>query len=157
MNILENLVNKNIISKSDSIKIEKQANSSGKSVEEVLEDVGVSAKTILDVKGEYYNIPSFGFEKYTVPSSVLDYISEDAATHYNFIPIAVKDGTLEIGMIDPDNIESRDALTFLVSKLNMPYKVYVITEKDYKKVLENYTNRNSHNEEYYAYLRSKLK
>ena len=58
MNILENLVSKNIISKGDSIKIEKQANSSGKSIEEVLEEVGVPAQTILDVKGEYYNVPS---------------------------------------------------------------------------------------------------
>lgn len=30
-------------------------------------------------------------------------------------------------------------------------------EKAREKVLENYTNKNSHNEEYYAYLRSKLK
>jgi type IV pilus assembly protein PilB len=138
MNILENLVNKNIISKGDSIKIEKQANSSGKPIEEVLEEVGVPVQTILDIKGEFYNVPPINLEGYTVPLSILKYISEDAAIHYKFIPISLKDGVLEIGMIDPDNIESRDALTFIVSKLNIPYKIYVIAEKDLKKVIESY-------------------
>lgn len=138
MNILENLVGKNIISKGDSIKIEKQANSSGKSIEEVLEDVGVPSQIILDVKGEFYNVPSINLSSYSVPLSTLEYISEDAASHYKFIPLSLKDGTLEVGMIDPDNIESRDALTFIVSKLNIPYKIYVITEKDFKKIIESY-------------------
>ncbi len=138
MNILENLVSKNIISKGDSIKIEKQADSSGKTIEEVLEEVGVPTQTILDVKGEFYSVPSMNLESYTVPLSILKYISEDAASHYKFIPLSIKDGVLEIGMIDPDNIESRDALTFIMSKLNLPYKIYVITEKDYNKVVESY-------------------
>jgi type IV pilus assembly protein PilB len=138
MNILENLVNKNIISKGDSLKIEKQANSTGKPIEEVLEEVGVPAQTILDMKAEFYNVPSMNLESYTVPLSTLKYISEDAATHYGFVPLSIKDGTLEIGMTDPDNIEARDALTFIVSKLNMPYKIYVITGKDFKKVVGTY-------------------
>jgi type IV pilus assembly protein PilB len=138
MNILENLVNKNIISKGDSIKIEKQATSSNRPVEIVLEEVGVPAQTILDIKGEFYNIPSINLSNQSTPLSVLEYISEDAASHYKFVPIGLKDGTLEVGMVDPDSIESRDALTFIVGKLNMPYKIYVILEKDYKKILESY-------------------
>ncbi len=138
MNILENLVSKNIISRADSIKIEKQSSSSDKSVEEILEEVGVPTQTILDVKGEYYNVPSINLANYAVPLSVLNYISEDAALRYKFVPLSVKEGVLEVGMIDPDNIESRDALTFIVSKLNLPYKIYVIVEKDFKKVIESY-------------------
>lgn len=138
MNILENLVNKNIISKGDSAKIEKQVNTTKKSLEEVLEEVGISAQTVLDMKAEYYNVPAINLENYTVPVSVLEYISEDAASHYKFVPISFKEGTLEVGMTDPDNIESRDALTFIVSKLNVPYKIYVISEKDYKKIIESY-------------------
>ena len=138
MNILENFVSKNIISKSDSIKIEKQAASSNRSIEEILEEVGVPSQTTLDIKSEFYAVPSINLNSYTVPLSVLEYVSEDAASHYKFVPLSVKDGTLEVGMVDPDNIESRDALTFIVSKLNIPYKIYVILEKDFKKILESY-------------------
>jgi type IV pilus assembly protein PilB len=138
MNILENLVNKKIISKDDALKVEKQSNSSGKPIEEVLEDAGVPAQTILDVKGEYYSVPSMNLENFSVPLSVLKYVSEDAATHYGFVPLSIKDKVLEVGMVDPDNIDARDALTFIVSKLNIPYKIYVITEKDFKKVVGTY-------------------
>ncbi len=138
MNILETLINKNIVSKSDSAKIESQAKSANKSIEEALEDSGVPIQMILDIKGEFYGLPSMNLGTYSVPLTVLKYISEDAATHYKFIPLAVKDGTLEVGMIDPDNIESRDALNFIIGKLNMPYKIYVIGEKDFKKTIESY-------------------
>lgn len=138
MNILENLISKNILTKENSLKIEALAKSSNISIEEALETSGISAQTILDVKGEFYSVPSINLGSYTVPLSVLKYVSEDAATHYKFVPLAIKEGSLEIGMIDPDNIESRDALNFIVSKLNMPYKIYVIYEKDYKKIIESY-------------------
>lgn len=138
MIVLDNLVKKNVISKGDATKIEKQATSTGKSIEEVLEDVGVPAQTILDVKAEYYNVPSMNLASYSVPLSVLENISEDAAIHYKFVPLGLKDGTLEVGMVDPDSIESRDALNFIVSKLNLPYKIYVITEKDFNKIVSSY-------------------
>ncbi|MFH0755226.1 MAG: GspE/PulE family protein [bacterium] len=143
MNILENLVKKNIISKEDLIKIKKQASSSGKSIEEILEEIGISIQTILDIKEEFYNIPSINLKDYNISLSILKYISEDAAMCYKFVPISVKDGVLEVGMIDPDNIESRDALTFITGKLNIPYKIYIIAEKDFKKVIENYKGLSS--------------
>jgi hypothetical protein len=34
---------------------------------------------------------------------------------------------LEIGLLDPDNIEARDALNFISAKIAMPYKVYLIS------------------------------
>jgi len=138
MNILENLVSKNIISKNDALKIEKQADSLDKTVEEILEEVGVPTQTILDIKGEYYNVPIINLDNYTISPSALKYISEDAARHYKIVPLAFKEGVLEVGMIDPDNIEARDALNFIVSKLNIPYKIYVIGERDFKKTVESY-------------------
>ena len=138
MSILENLVNKKIINKGDVIKIEKQSIDSGKSVEEILEEMGVPVQTILDIKSEYYGVPSINLENYLIPFSVLEQFSEDAILRYKFVPLAINDGVFEVGMVDPDNIESRDALTFIVGKLNLPYKIFVIVEKDLKKVIDSY-------------------
>jgi len=140
MNILEILLNKNLIKKGDIAKIEKQASSSGKTIEDVLGESGISADTILDAKGEYYNIPTKNLEGRDIPFSILKYVSEDAATHYGFIPIALSEGALEIGILDPENIEARDAISFIVGKLNLPYKIFVISEKDFKKVIESYND-----------------
>ncbi len=138
MNILELLADKKIINKGDTGKLEKQAVTEGKSTEEVLEERGIPADTILGAKGEYYNLPTKNLEGKEVPFSVLKYVSEDAATHYGFVPLALRDGTLEIGVLDPENIEARDAISFTVGKLNLPYKIFIISEKDFKKVIENY-------------------
>jgi type IV pilus assembly protein PilB len=138
MNILELLVDKKIVNTEDTEKIKKEVSSSGKTIEEVLEKFGVSSDTILDTVGEYYNIPTESLKNREIPFSILKYISEDAASHYGFIPLSFVDGTLNIGITDPENIEARDALTFIIGKLNLPYKLYLISKKDFSKVLESY-------------------
>jgi len=138
MNILDVLADKKIINKAGIAKIEAQAKSSGKSVEAVLADAGVSSDTILAVKGEYYNMPTQSLSGREVPFPVLKYVSGETAAHYGFVPIAEKDGTLEVGIVDPDNIEARDAITFVLGRLQLPYKLFLISETDFKKVLESY-------------------
>jgi type IV pilus assembly protein PilB len=138
MSILEILVSKNIIKKEDIAKIEKEIGTSGKTLEDVLEIMGVSTDTVLQVKGEYFNVPVLSLGTHTVPFSILKYIPEDAATHYGVVPISVKDGVLEIGVLDPENIEARDALNFIAGKMNIPYKIFLIAESDFKKVIESY-------------------
>ena len=138
MNILELLVDKQIVNSEDAEKIEKESNSSGKTVEEVLESRGVSSDAILDAKGEYYNIPTENLKNRDVPFSVLKFISEDASSHYGFVPIGFADGTLNIGIIDPENVEARDALTFIIGKLNLPYKLFLISKTDFDKVIKSY-------------------
>jgi len=138
MAILEILVTKNIIKKEDIPKIEKEVSSSGKSLEEILSGMGISSDIFLDAKGSYFNIPTVSLENRSIPFSVLKYISEDAASHYRFVPISLKDGILEIGLVDPENIEARDALNFIAGKMNVPYKIFLISEKDFKKTLDSY-------------------
>ncbi len=138
MTTLEILANKNIIKRGDVPKIEKRAESEGKGIEEVLVELGVSQESILDAKGEYYNVPTQNLEGKNIAFSVLKSVSEDAAVHYGFVPLDIKDGMLEIGMLDPENIEARDAISFIVGKLNLPYKIYIILEKDFKRIIESY-------------------
>jgi type IV pilus assembly protein PilB len=139
MGILDVLLEKGIIKAGDVQKVEKLSSVSGRSVEAVLEeDLNIPAETILDAKGGYYNIPTFNLGESSIPFSVLKFVSEDAATHYGFVPLFVKDGVLEVGIVEPENIESRDALTFIAGKLNMPYKLFLISAKDYQKIIESY-------------------
>lgn len=68
----------------------------------------------------------------------LKYIPEDSARHYRFVPIGIKEGVLEVGIVDPDNMEARDAVAFITAKLNIPYKFYLITEDDFNSTLDGY-------------------
>ncbi|MBL7045228.1 MAG: type II/IV secretion system protein, partial [Parcubacteria group bacterium] len=69
---------------------------------------------------------------------VFKYIPEESALHYNFVPLGVTDNVLEVGVVDPDNIEALDALNFISSKINMPFKVYLVAQNDFATVLKMY-------------------
>jgi len=77
-------------------------------------------------------------DEYKVPYEVLKYVPEDSARHYGFVPLAVKEGILELGILDEENIEARDAVAFIASKHNLAFKFFLITVKDFEKVLEGY-------------------
>jgi type IV pilus assembly protein PilB len=132
------LAQKEIIKRGDIGRIKSEAESAGVSLEQVLIKMGVNNDAILDAKGAYYNIPTRNLQGQQIPFSILKNISEDSARHYNFVPIGIKDGLLEVGIVDPENIEVRDALNFIASKLGMPFKIYLISMVDFEKVLDDY-------------------
>jgi type IV pilus assembly protein PilB len=138
MSILDILAQKEIIKRGDIGRIKSEAESAGVSLEQVLIKMGVNNDAILDAKGAYYNIPTRNLQGQQIPFSILKNISEDSARHYNFVPIGIKDGLLEVGIVDPENIEVRDALNFIASKLGMPFKIYLISMVDFEKVLDDY-------------------
>ncbi len=73
-----------------------------------------------------------------VPFDVLKYVPEESAIHYRFVPIAMEDGVLEVGILDPDNIDARDAISFIASKSGVPFKIFLISQTDFDAVLQNY-------------------
>jgi type IV pilus assembly protein PilB len=134
MDIFQVLIQKGVLHQDDLDKITEEATASGLSVEEVLIKNGVSTHDILEAKGEVFDIPTKSLEGITISDKVLSYIPEESADHYRFVPIEVKDDILEVGMVDPDDIEARDALNFISSNIQMPFKIYLITEADFAKV-----------------------
>jgi type IV pilus assembly protein PilB len=138
MSILDILVQKNFVKKDDIGQIQAEVKSSGLSLDSILIKRGINEGIILDAKGSYFNIPTRALEGKQITFSILKNISEDSAKHYGFVPIGVKDGLLEVGIIDPENIEARDALNFIASRINMPFKLYLICQSDFNKVIEDY-------------------
>ena len=92
----------------------------------------------VNAKGSIPNIPTKNLKGMEVAGSVLEYIPQESAEHYRIVPIRVKDGVLEVGAIDPNDLEARDALNFISSRIGMPYKLFLISENDFVSMLEKY-------------------
>lgn len=137
MNITDILLSKNLISKEDIREIKKRL-SDGDPLDKVLVERGVKMEDILSARGEFLNIPVRSIGEGSVPFEALEYIPEESAVHYKFVPIGIKEGMLEVGLVDPDNIEARDALNFIAAKSNIPYKIFIISLDDFNKVIESY-------------------
>ena len=73
-----------------------------------------------------------------IPYEVLKAVPEESAQHYSLVPLAIVDGVLEVGLVDPDDIHAIDALNFITRTSGMPYKVFRISQKDFDHVLEMY-------------------
>lgn len=137
MSVLDILLQKKLISKADIGEIRKQI-SSGVLLDDALFAKGIKTQDILSARGEFLNIPIRSLVGISVPFEILEYIPEESALHYKFVPIGMVDGTLEVGIVDPDNMEARDALNFLATKKNIPYNIFLISLEDFNKVIEMY-------------------
>lgn len=138
MSILDVLLTKNLLTKKETVSISEEMRLSGETLEQVLKKHGVSEENILMAKGEDLGVPTRSIKDQTIPFEILKYIPEESALHYKLVPIAVKSGVLEVGMVDPDDIEARDALNFISSRVNMPFKAFLITEEDFQQAVTLY-------------------
>ena len=138
MSILDVLVKQGVIETKDLSLIREKITASGENIESTLLSFGVSEEDLLRAKAEYYAMPLKKIDISLVDNKALDYIPEEAAVYYQFVPIAINEGVLEVGMIDPDNISARDALNFISSKINLPFKIFIISVDDFNKVLNLY-------------------
>lgn len=135
MSILEYLVEKNLLDKKSIADIKEEIRSSGKTLDDVLEERGVDNSALMEAKSEYFNVPVRNLGDTEVPFEILKYIPEESATHYQFVPLAINEGFLEVGVVNPDNIEARDALNFISSREDIPFKIFIVSKKDFERVL----------------------
>ncbi len=138
MSLLDILVKENVLTKTDVASLKDQNTSTGKTYDELLKDRGIAEEVVMKAKAEYLQVPIVSLGTREIPFEILKYIPEESASHYQLVPLAVRDGMLEVGMVDPDNIEAHDALNFIASKIHMPFKMFLISTTDLQKVLASY-------------------
>lgn len=138
MSILDVLVKQGVIESKDFSSIKEKTEASGDSVEETLLSFGVSEEDIMRAKSEYYTMPAKKIDLSLIDSKILDYVPEEAAVYYGFVPVGINNGVLEIGVVNPDNISARDALNFISSKINLPFKTFIISQDDFNKIINLY-------------------
>ncbi len=140
MNLLALLVEKGLITSADKVNIAADIKNKKRSLSDLLTEKGIAMKDALTAAGEVYGMPGRILPDPPVEQGVLAYIPEESARHYKFAPLAVVDGALQVGVVDPDNIEGLDALQFISGKIGLPYKLFLISEEDFARVLEAYKN-----------------
>jgi len=139
MNYTDILVQKNIISKDELRKIKNEAGTEDRRLEELLIARGVSEDAILAAKGEVLGLPIRRIKEVgRIPFDVLKNIPEESARHYQMIPLGLKDKILEVGMVNPENTEAKEALRFISSRMGVGTKIFLISLSDLDAVLKEY-------------------
>lgn len=138
MNFLEQLVKKNIINRYQMEDIIEKSRDMNGDIDRALESFGIAADVVRSVRAEFFGLPERAIDFQNFSFDVLKYIPEDASVNYKLVPLGIKKGVLEVGMLDPSDVAGLGALQFISSKIKMPIDKVVISYDDFKKVTEGY-------------------
>jgi len=75
-------------------------------------------------------LPLYEYEESSdqiIPIEVLSLVPEESAQFYKIIPLDLKEGVLKIGLVNPDDIKAKEAMTFLARKQNYQVEFYLIS------------------------------
>ena len=139
MNFLEILVDKGILSAKARAEVEAEVAQKHTLADALAKHDIVLADALAQV-GSSFGIPSRVLGEPPADQEVFSYIPLESARHYEFVPLDIVDGVLEVGVTDPDNIEMIDALQFISGKVGIPYKIFLITKQDFERVIDAYQN-----------------
>ncbi|MGB9726751.1 MAG: GspE/PulE family protein [Minisyncoccia bacterium] len=134
------LIQRELLEETQAKQIIQEAKSLEKRAEEIIYSKKlVDEKIVAQIKGELFKLPVKFFEKNEViPKQVLHLIPEDTARHYNFIAFSKEEDVLSIGMVFPDDIKAQEAVKFILNRLGLKFKVFIITPSDLKFALGQY-------------------
>ncbi len=101
--------------------------------------LGLAEDVVTQAKGSFYHLPYIKIATNGVAGETLKYIPEEAARQYKFVPLSFSEGVLSIGVTEPENMESMNALQFMSVKLGVPFKVFLISSTDFAAVIQQYS------------------
>ncbi len=92
-------------------------------------------------RSTYYGFPEGSLPESGVDKTVLTLIPEAAAKTYQIVPISINETTktLRVGIVDPGNIESLNAVQFLFLSGSTNHELAVVTQSDFTKAYEGYS------------------
>jgi len=141
MDLFAALSNSQLVTADQVAVFKREVADTGVSVESLLLDAGVGADQVRAFFAEYYEVESFSLpEGFQIYQEVLRYITDSSAAHYKIVPLEVENDVLVVGVNDPDNLKTREALNFISTKHNIPYHTVFMLMSDINKGLKFYEN-----------------
>ncbi len=141
MSLIEEFVKHKIIDSEEAFSIEERLKESGKSLDELLLEREIPASKIIEVKREYFSdVPFKPFDSpKPLSEELMDIISLESVQRYKIAPLGFsEDGYLEVGMLNPEDLNAKTILQFVSTKIGKPYRIFLISWEYYEFILRNY-------------------
>lgn len=99
-------------------------------------------EAVFEAKAKFYGVPLKRLdEDFTIPNEVLSQLPEEAARAYKFIALSRVDrDTLEVGVVNPQDVKVLDALKFTLTSKNLNAKIALITPKQFDLLFQQYSS-----------------
>jgi len=142
MILIEKLIEKKIITPQKAEELKKEFNDfEGTEEDFYLIKRVISEAKLNELRSEFYGIEIFdGNEGLEIPNNILSLIPEESAVFYKVIPLRLKEDTLEVGMLDPDDIKAKEAVNFITRQKRLKFKIYLIDKRLFNAYIKQYRN-----------------
>lgn len=138
-NLISALVKKGAIDKEKALVLQEEIKKSKLKEEEVILKKGIVSEDVLfNLKSEELQIPFKKSFPEDISLDVLKLIPEEAANFYKIIPLGKKGDIADIGMVYPEDLESREALKFLTRQQKISYNVFLISLSNFAELFKKY-------------------
>jgi type IV pilus assembly protein PilB len=139
MEILEQLVESGVVTKDKATEVETAVENDGISYEDAMVRFGISKEIVQNAYASHYGVEAITLsDDDSITEKTLSFIPEESARHYRMVPVDIEDGVLIVAVNDPDNLQLREALNFISSKNNIPFKFMFMLNSDIEKALTVY-------------------
>ena len=139
MTLIQRLLKKGIIDREKASLLEAEMKEKNMREEEViLEDGVVGEKDLFKMKSEELKIPLKEILPGDISLKILELIPEESARHYKIISLGKEDGTLDVGMVYPEDIANQEALNFISRQGKWNNQIFLITPSTFSNLLKQY-------------------
>ncbi len=137
---LQELVKDKIISEEISEKLLKESSFIKKSIDDfIYERRLIDEDKACVVKSRVLGVPFKKFKAEEITDEVLKLVPEETVRNYKIVPISRSSDILVVGMINPDDVKSQEAIKFVAKQLKLNLGVYLITRSLWEEILRRYS------------------
>ncbi len=99
----------------------------------------VDEVSVAKVKSEITGVPYQKIKSEEISEEILKFIPEETAINYKMVPLKMEKDMLIVGMIDPLNAKTQEALRFISQQNRLQIGIYLITPTDMELALRRYS------------------
>ncbi len=137
--IVDFLISEKAINQNQAKTIISESEESGKDAFSViLSKKLIDEEELAKIKADFLKVPYINLDEETISRETLDEIPEESAAYYGFVPFEKKGKDIKVAMVDPGNIEAREALKFISEKHNLKTKVYLVSQSVFNFLIKQY-------------------
>jgi len=139
MSIIEELIKNKTIDKKQASSLEYEAKVSGKNIEELIMEKGIMLeKELFEMKGKSLGMPVKTELPEDISPEVLELLPQESVKYYSMVPLKRKGDTLEVGMVYPEDLKTREAIKFLSRQGKFNYEIFLITPTVFNELTKHY-------------------
>jgi type IV pilus assembly protein PilB len=137
MKLLQELYAQGYLTEEKMSELQKQIEKSGRTEEDIILSKNIVTEDFLfDIKSKILGIPIKKVTADQVSIDVLGLIPEEASANYKMAAIEKIDKTVQVVMVNPEDISAQNALRFLANQENFSYKVFLISPTNLANLLK---------------------